>query len=165
MEETKFNIGDLHRISNRVPGNKDGAGKNKPSGDFDTILEKTLANNDPGEALTDAKTYEPSPLGEIAAPVPALAMAMDDTNIDIPTGIDEALDLFERYTQLLGDASKSLRDIAPVLTDLTQQTQRLAEQVQDAPSVDTRLVAIIDDILSTATLEQFKMERGDYSDR
>ncbi len=163
MEETKFNIGDLHRISNRVPGNKEAGRKDKPSGGFDTILENTLADNDPGEALTDAKKYEPSSLGEISAPLPALPM--DDTSIDLPTGIDTALDLFERYTELLGDASKSLRDIAPVLTDLTQQTHRLAEQVQDEPSVDTRLVAIIDHMLSTATLEQVKMERGDYTDR
>ncbi|MBI9091186.1 MAG: hypothetical protein JEZ12_18390 [Desulfobacterium sp.] len=163
MEETKFNIGDLHRISNSVPGNKEGGRKDKPSEGFDTILENTLADNAPGEALTDTKKYEPSSLGEIYAPVPT--MPMDDTILDLPTGIDTALDLFQRYTELLGDASKSLRDIAPTLTDLTQQTQRLAEQVQDAPSTDTRLVAIIDHMLSTATLEQFKMERGDYIDR
>jgi hypothetical protein len=163
MKETKFNIGDLHRISNRAPESRDGARKNKPSGGFDTILSNTLANNDPGEALTDAKKVALSPLGEIFSPVPA--SLVDDTGSDIPAGIDTALDLFERYTILLGDASKNLRDIAPVLTDLTQQTRRLADQVQTAPSTDNRLTAIIDHMLSTATLEQFKMERGDYSDR
>jgi hypothetical protein len=163
MKETKFNIGDLHRISNRVPEDKDRARKNKPSGDFDTILSNTLTNNDHGEALSDTKKYEPAPLGEIASPVPA--SLVDDTDSDIPAGIDTTLDLFERYTVLLGDATKNLRDIAPVLMDLTQQTQRLAEQVQADPSADNRLTAIIDHMLSTATLEQFKMERGDYSDR
>ncbi len=163
MKETKFNTGDLHRISNRTPEAKEGGRKAKPAVGFDTILSNTLTNNDPGEALTDANKVELSPLGEIFTPAPA--SLVDDTDIDIPTGIDTALDLFERYTELLGDASKSLRDIAPVLTDLTQQAQRLAEQVQTAPSTDNRLTAIIDHMLSTATLEQFKMERGDYSDR
>ncbi|MCP4117865.1 MAG: hypothetical protein GY737_21185 [Desulfobacteraceae bacterium] len=157
MKETRFNIGDLHRISNRTPKNTDGVGKNKPSGGFDTILSNTLADNDPADTLA------PSSLGEISSPVPVLPM--DEPGIDIPAGIDTALDLFERYTLLLGDASKSLRDIAPVLTELTGQARRLAEQVQDTPSVDTRLSAIVDHMLSTATLEQFKMERGDYTDR
>ena len=157
MKETRLNIGDLHGISSKAPKNPDRVRKNKPSGEFDTILSKTLANTDPAEK------FAPSSLGEISSPVPALPM--DDTDIDIPSGIDAALDLFERYTELLGDSSKSLRDIAPVLEDLTDQARRLAEQVQDTPSVDNRLSAMVDHMLSTAALEQFKMERGDYTDR
>lgn len=163
MDGIEFNIKNLQNIHDNA-GN---VNKNKPESshirEFEKVLSKKLN-------LTDSSAISPqkTTLSEIDAVYPA--SFTNSESGDIADRIDKTVDLLEKYTSLLSNPVKTLKDIHPVLMDLNSSAKAIASDLQaksDAESTtrESGLENIINQIMAMVHTELFKMERGDYTDK
>lgn len=75
--------------------------------------------------------------------------------------LENTLGKMEEYASALGDASKTLKDIAPLAEDMRQMAGRLSETSRALP-VDHPLKGMTNDTAVLATVEAMKFTRGDY---
>jgi hypothetical protein len=78
----------------------------------------------------------------------------------------DTLDLFERYAAFLGDPDKGLKQARNVLEQILEQTQTLTEQMnqqeESGSGPISKLKHLLNQLLTTAQVEQIKFDRGDY---
>lgn len=101
----------------------------------------------------------------------ALSPAMPENLTQYTSQISDSLDLFERYATFLGDPDKNLKQSYGLLEQILAQTRSLADQFDQetgqSQSPDNEkqfsgIKAIINELLTTARVEQIKFDRGDY---
>ena len=174
MKGIGFNIRNLQNFSDK-PHKNTGT---KVTSDHNIEFNKILSNRlepEQSETLTTQKKKENN-FSEIAAPrlseinVPSHVSLMNDTPADISAKIDYTLDLLEKYSSMLSDPLKPLKSIDPVLQDINTSAKTIFDELQTGLNTDNTghnhgLVKIINQILSIVNVEQFKMQRGDYTDR
>ncbi len=158
MEEINSNAIGSGRLMPTAPGNRPKAEGAAPSKAFDAVLSKV---SDPG--IIDESTANGSAsLQELSAPLPLIRE--QEQGMDLSSEIETTLDLVDQYARLLEDPSKDLKTVDSALAALTQKAQNLAEGTDPDSPVPQALGAIIDQVVLTATLERFKLDRGDYLD-
>jgi hypothetical protein len=122
------------------------------SGDFSASLNRAMEAESPSSAPAAA-------LGEIQAstfqPIEAPAKETLVSN----TG--SLLDLMDDYAHNLGNPSKSLKDIAPILDTINERATELLKQSQTLAPQDG-LHRIASEVALTARMEVMKFQRGDY---
>jgi len=158
MTESSFNIKNIDTLS-RTPPDIGKTGKGTQSKEsFEKILSSTIDNAGSEEIAAKKETGLP----EIAAVLPPVSVS--NAGADVSNRISEALDLLEKYSLMLSDPLKTLRDISPVLNEINTRIEILDREIRDDLAGDAELTRIIDQLLSTVRVEQYKMERGDYTD-
>ncbi len=176
MKEIGSNIRNLQNIYDKP--HKVIIEKTKPTKEnkFNTILSNKLdrTETDTIDIQNKKKSSETTPaLSEIHAPSPLSSINDESPGIsdsDIPDKIDNTLDMLEEYSSLLSDPSKTLKSMDSVLKDINASAENIADQLQATSNTDNtkgdgELVKIVNQILSLVNVEQFKMYRGDYTDR
>ena len=173
MKGIGFNIRNLQNFSDKP--NKNTKTRTTPGQniEFSKILSNSL-EPEKSEAVT-AKNKNVngfsgiSPyLSEISAP--SHISFMNNSSAEIADKVDYTLDLLEKYSSMLSDPLKTLKSIDPVLKDINTSAQSIADKLKTEIGSDTAgqnhgLVKIVNQILTIANVEQFKMNRGDYTDR
>jgi hypothetical protein len=81
---------------------------------------------------------------------------------DISNRTDQLLKKLDMYSSRLKDTNISLRNIAPVLEDIKTHAERLLEDANMNPDMDSQLKRIAEEVAITANIEYFKFQRGDY---
>jgi len=100
-------------------------------------------------------------LGELFAPSP---LGFSSRNPEsVPESIGTALDLLDQYAKGLEDPSTSLKELYPVLEDIGERTEVLAEEITAGAPGGGELKETLDQIITMVNVEQAKMERGDYT--
>ena len=173
MKGIGLNIRNLQNFSDKPNKNtKTGKipGQNR---EFNKILSNRL-EPEISETVT-AQNKNLSGLSEIAPRLseisaPSHVSFANDSPADISDRIDDTLDLLEKYSSMLSDPLKTLKSIDPVLKEINTSAKSIADELgkrtdSDAAEQDKGLVKIVNQILSIANVEQFKMQRGDYTDR
>jgi len=124
--------------------------KNK-SGDFKSILQKenNRINSTPASESTAA------PLQPFLPILPCV-----DTQQKIHA-VDSYVSLLEKYERGLADETVTLKDMAPVVQKLSDETERM-KPFLDSLAPDDGLRSILNHALVTATVETIKFNRGDY---
>jgi AAA domain len=123
------------------------------SGDFSASLNRAMGAGNPSSAPAAA-------LGEIqASTFQSIEAPAKETLV---SNAGSLLDLMDDYAQNLGNPSKSLKDIAPILDTINERATELLKQSQTLAPQDDSLHRIASEVALTARMEVMKFQRGDY---
>ena len=126
----------------------------KTGNDFNRIFENSLNKTSSTDKLKAHGLGEPTALNFIKFQnsTPSLKMEVD-TNID----------LMDKYSKLIGDPKRSLKEIEPFLMKLISSVKDTQSTFKDESKNAPELFNILENILMTARKEQIKMANGDYN--
>ena len=127
-----------------------------PAGkDFGTILEESVKNTTTPAPAPKATTF----INPLSGAQPASVFPSEPQLV--ANGIEDLINLLDRYCQKLADPRISLKQIDPVVRDMTRQMEKMAPAL-DSLSADEGLKKILNQTMVTASLELSKFYRGDY---
>ncbi len=171
-------MSDNHpKISKAVPtpAMESGSVKNKPRNKGNISFDKILS--DQTRIDTSNKNLQPVSSG----PLPGLPEIEGGFNLhrlaplsadpsQLTVKIADSLDLFEKYAAFLGDPDKNLKQAYSVLEQVLDQVETLAAEVEEHPGSKTESASdmgtgikdMLNQLLTSARVEQIKFNRGDY---
>ena len=121
---------------------------------FQQAFNRAIDNMEP----SDMKNSPPGALTEL----PPGNMRPGIGASDLAEKADQALQSLDRYSEKLGDASVSLKNLEPALQQLKEDAGRLIEEAENSPYSDSDLKRIAQEFAVTARTEYIKFQRGDY---
>ena len=98
------------------------------------------------------------PLGEITSVYPP---SIESGPAESITRAEQLLGMLDNFTSQLGNPNKSLRDLAPLMSEIKDKAGELTALSEDMPPTDGDLKKILDSVALTATVEYVKFYRGD----
>lgn len=130
-----------------------GSVQKAPNDLFKQSLEKAMESQKASEAsaLSPLGEVHPATFHQITAPV---------DNVTRQT--NELLDLMDHYARDLNNPSKSLKDIAPLLEEISYNAKELMAETRKMPLTEENLREIASRAAITAEVELIKFKRGDY---
>jgi hypothetical protein len=122
--------------------------------EFGTILKETVKNATPA-ALAPLQTTFINPLAgqPISTSPPDHQFAANS--------IEDMINLLDRYREKLADPRNTMKQIDPVIREMTREMENLAPVLDSLPA-DEGLKNILNQTLVTVSLEISKFYRGDY---
>jgi len=87
---------------------------------------------------------------------------LDVNSQPLPDRIEKFLNLLDSYREMLADPQVSLKEIGPLMKELTGEKQHLQQVLGTLPERDD-LRAILNELLVAASLEEVKFNKGDYN--
>ena len=75
---------------------------------------------------------------------------------------DQAFQSLDRYSEKLGNADVSLKNLEPELQQLREDAGKLLKEAETSPFSDSDLKRIAKEFAVTANTEYIKFQRGDY---
>jgi hypothetical protein len=122
---------------------------------FGTILKETLKNS---------KTAAMDPLSiTFTNPLPGfqpVSLSPSDHQFAV-NSIEDMLNLLDRYREELANPRMTMKQIDPVIREMTREMENLAPVLDSLPA-DQGLKNILNQTLVTVSLEISKFYRGDY---
>lgn len=107
---------------------------------FDGILQRELAG---GPAAVDTCRLNPA----------TEALLSESSRV---------LDCLESFAADLADPAKTLKDMAPLVTEIEQRMEKLGNETAGQSDDDPQLRSILDTLQTTARVAVFKYQRGDF---
>ena len=139
--------------------------KEQAKGGFARLLEDALARAGETPRTQEAPGAAPPPGPGLPLTAPTLATTSIDSRQDLPAGglaqAERTLETLERYRNLLGDPTRSLKEVAGIVDELESQARDLAG-VLDRLEADHPLHALLQEVAVTALVASIKFRRGDY---
>ena len=127
-----------------------------PAGkDFGAILEETVKNTTTPAPAPITTTF----VNPLSGAQPAAVFSSESQFV--ASGIENLINLLDRYRQNLADPRISLKQIDPVVRDMTRQMEKMAPALDSLPA-DEELKKILNQTMVTVSLELSKFYRGDY---
>ena len=147
-------------IQPKQPGVKNNADAIDSKADFNTILREKVGKADGPESASkiNAAIHPFATTPVKPAPFPTSGQV-----IPLVDRIDQFVDLLEGYRQKLGDPQASLRDIQPLLNDISAAKEKLVPEIEQLDDGNA-LKEVLKSSLVTATTEIMRFNRGDYID-
>ena len=123
--------------------------------EFGAILKETVKNTTTAVLAPLQSTYI-NPLAGLQ-PVSSSSSAHRFT----ANSVEDMINLLDRYREKLADARATMKQIDPVIREMTREMETLTP-VLDSLSADDGLNTILNETLVTVSLEISKFYRGDY---
>ena len=145
-------------ITGQPPGGPNAPGKNPASGpSFNEILKDTVDASAKSETRSQVASVTPSAQVQPTALQPAVESA-DSPVID---RIERFLDIMEDYRCRLGDPHCSLKQIQPLVDQMTAEKENMLQLLNELPDQEP-LKDVLNRALVTASKEEWKFYGGDY---
>jgi len=122
---------------------------------FETILKETIENTSKVPSKTQQTTFIAPPAG-----VQQSVLSSLDKKLAIER-LENLINLLDRYRQKLGNSNETLKNIDPIIKEISAEKDALTTIHDALPGTDG-LKAIANQILVTASLEVTRFYRGDY---
>ena len=125
------------------------------NGKFGKVLQETINRS------SDAKSGLQGPLmmNKISEIRFDPISPLDKTSI--VDRVENFLDILDEYHKKLGDPKASLKDISPLVDDMTKEREGLMSSLHSLSDGD-KLKEILNQTLITSSVEIIKFNRGDY---
>lgn len=123
------------------------AEKGKFSSIFESLLRKS---QEASEASPPPSVHQPLKIERV-----------DQVEEEAKVALDALLNELERYRKLLGDESRSLKEVGEALEKVEEKASELARYRENLPD-RLPITSIIDEALSLVYAEGVKFRRGDY---
>lgn len=121
---------------------------------FKQSLEKAMEAKE-----SSGVPHGPGALGEIRA---AAFLPINSASENVTLQTNQLLDLLDDYARNLNNPSKSLRDMAPLMDEISLNAQELLHETEKMPPNEEKLREIASSAAITAQVELIKFKRGDY---
>jgi len=131
-------------------------GEETPGSDFKDILKESVENG--------TKSPSKIPPTTLMDPISTLRfdpLSSQDRDLTVER-IHNLLDLLDDYRQRLSDPHVTLRTLEPVMNAIAKEKEQLSGLLDSMPNEDG-LKDILNKTLITASLEEIKFYRGDYT--
>lgn len=126
----------------------------QPSNDFfKRSLEKAM------EARKTTGAPSTPNLGEVR---PTVFHQIDTPAENVALQTNQLLDLLDDYARNLKDPSRSLKDMAPLMEEISNNARNLLEETEKTPPTEEKLREIASSAAVMAQVELIKFKRGDY---
>ncbi|CCK80282.1 hypothetical protein [Desulfobacula toluolica] len=158
MNEINPKTASINKISSVVPRIVQKNSFQKPGGLFNELLTSQLEKNGKESTLKEVTT-----LPEIQGSFKAQQLDFSPDQTQLTQKLEDSLDLFETYASWLGDPEKTLKQTHGLLEQVLSSTKALALDVKEHGTSSTDLNQILTQLMTTAQVEQIKLNRGDYS--
>jgi hypothetical protein len=139
---------------------KNNANSDAPKADFNTILGekvgKTGGTDNVSKTSAAIHPFATTPVKPISLPTSGQVVPLVDR-------IDQFVDLLDGYRQKLGDPRASLREIQPLLNDISAAKEKLVPELEGLDEGNA-LKEVLNSSLITATTEIMRFNQGDYID-
>lgn len=141
---------DIDFILSKVPAGTEGnKTKNLESGNFSDVLAQAVS-----EQVQRAKVIEEARSTQAVAPV------SDSSLPPLWFKVKGLLDILDEYSQNLGNAKNSLKDLEPLIDEMEDQIQGIDGDI-DIENSDP-LNGLAQQVLAQTQAEVIKYRRGDY---
>lgn len=158
MNEINPKIATINKIADTELEKKQGRSSQKADGSFDKILTHQIEKE-----LDSAALEKTTRLPEIDASFKAQQLNLSLNQTQFTQKLDHSLNMLETYASWLGDPDKTLKQAYGLLEEILTQTKTLELELKDDASSNTDLKQILTQLMTTAQVEQIKLDRGDYS--
>ena len=122
---------------------------------FGSILKKTIEKTSKVPSKTQQSTFVARPAG-----VQQSVLSSQDKILALER-LENLINLLDRYRQNLGNPNETLKNIDPIIKEISAEKDNLSAIHDALPGTDG-LKAIANQILITASLEITRFYRGDY---
>ena len=122
---------------------------------FGSILKETFEKTSKVPSKTQQSTFVAPPAG-----VQQSVLSSQDEKIALER-LEHLINLLDRYRQNLGNLNEPLKNIDPIIKEISAEKDNLTAIHDALPGTDG-LKAIVNQILVTASLEITRFYRGDY---
>ncbi|MCP3924231.1 MAG: hypothetical protein GY714_16765 [Desulfobacterales bacterium] len=123
-------------------------------GAFNKIFQDSIKKGDSSDQIRSSALREP-----------AATNFINFQNMDSPLKVivDKNINLLAKYTDLIGNPDKTLKEIEPLLLKLIKDIEETQNSFKDESKKSPELFNILENILMTARKEQIKMASGSYN--
>lgn len=128
--------------------------------DFSETLAKVNQKGTTGAASTTKVSGASEMLG--LSPVGSILAVSAANQSQAVTQLDQALDTLDKFAGAMADSTKTLKDLAPLISDLKQHAEQLNQTGRQLPEGDP-LRSMMNDTAVLATVEAAKFNRGDFA--
>jgi hypothetical protein len=133
--------------------------KTKPSdGGFDTIFKQAVA----GETISNSSA-EPTLAAADIRPARFSTRDGGETAVSIVDRTERLVDTLDAYREKLGENGATMKDVEPLMQQMTSQSQALATMSQSEKGADDKLQGIVDEALTLSSLEIARYNSGYYN--
>jgi hypothetical protein len=147
-------------IQPKQPGVKNNADSTAPKADFNTILMDKVGKTDGSKSSSRTNAAIPP---FTTTPINPISLPDSGQVVPLVERIDQFVDLLDGYRQKLVDPRASLREIQPLLNDISAAKEKLVPEM-DSLNDGNALKEVLKSSLVTATTEIMRFNRGDYID-
>jgi hypothetical protein len=123
--------------------------------EFGAMLKETVKNTTTA-ALAPLQTTYIKPLAGLQP-----ASSSSSAHRFAADSVEDMINLLDRYREKLADPQATMKQIDPVIREMTREMENLAPVLDSLPA-DDGLNTILNDTLVTVSLEISKFYRGDY---
>lgn len=135
-----------------VRKNRSAEGRN-----FSAVLKETI---DQGSEIK-----KQAPSGSVTGPISVTPTYINtigtERDMKIADRLEHFLNIMEKYHRKLGDPRFSLKDVHPLVNEMTVEKNNLQPLLESLPDQDP-LKGVLNEAMITASLEVVKFNRGDY---
>jgi len=163
MNEINPKIPNIAKIAAIDPDIKSNKSHSKGEGSFGNILTEQIGKN----SDTDSLINSPPKLPEIESTFRAAQLNFSLDKAQFTEKLNSSLGLLERYASWLGNPDKTLKQAGGLLEQLLTQTKTLTDEfnkstISNGSVKHDDLKQILNQLTTTAQVEQIKLNRGDY---
>ncbi|OQY52901.1 MAG: hypothetical protein B6230_01855 [Desulfobacteraceae bacterium 4572_89] len=155
-------INQINELTQSLGNESIGAPKTREKGEFSNVLTKALDKKPNNK--TD-KT-EPPEMGNTKAPalgeITSTDLHIQDQSYVVSGKTDSLLELLDAYASKLEDPGVSLKSIAPVLEQISQNADNLLKETASLGTGENGLKDVATQTVVAAQTEYLKFQRGDY---
>ncbi len=121
---------------------------------FNKIFQDSIKKSDSSDQIRSSALREP-----------AAANFINFQSVDSPLKdiVDKNINLLAKYTDMIGNTDKTLKEIEPLLLKLIRDIEETQNSFKDESKNSPELFNILENILMTARKEQVKMASGSYN--
>ena len=127
---------------------------------FKQALSQAMSRTDTADTAVSRAEENGTALGEIVSTGRSALFA--DTGSGIRESTADLLDKLADYSSLLGDSSRSLKQLAPAIEEINRSAGLLLQDAESGRETDPGLLSLARESAIMASNEYIRFQRGDY---
>lgn len=133
--------------------------KTKPAGDgFDTIFRQAIS----GEKTRQGEA-EPALAAADIRPARFSTQA-ENGSVSLVDRTEQLVDTLDAYREKLDENGATMKDVEPLMQQMTSQSQALAAMSRSGEGADDKLQGIVDQALMLSSMEIARYNSGQYNE-
>jgi len=126
---------------------------------FDTIFKQAIKSED-----TQTYTAESTLAASDIRPARFSAQTEGDTGVSVVARTEQLVETLEAYQEKLDEVGATMKDVEPLVQQMTSQSEALASMSQSEKGSGDKLQGIVDQALMLSSMEIAKYKSGHYNE-
>jgi len=151
---------DPNKPIQTIVGSKPESERTKSTdGGFDTIFKQAI-----GGENTRPSSAEPTTTASDIRPARFSTQTEGSTSVSVVDRTEQLVDTLNAYREKLDEIGATMKDVEPLVQQMTSQSEALATMSQSEEGADNKLQGIVDQALMLSSMEIARYNSGHYND-